>query len=104
MTFIKLYFIHSEDFKYQVYFKILIYNSFFIHTFVTGPLNQVLELAFASFVILESRIEDILYSGSPSMMTGGSGTEFRPEKGFGVAGSIMETWNTGWIERMLSGR
>ena len=27
-------------------------RGFFIHTFVTGPLNQVLELAFASFVYL----------------------------------------------------
>ena len=54
--------------------------------------------------ILESRIEDISYSSSPSMMTGGSGMEFRPGKGFGVAGSIMETWKTGWIECILSGR
>ena len=38
------------------------------------------------------------------MMTRGSGTEFRPGKGFRVAGSIMETWKTGWIEHMLSGR
>ena len=27
-------------------------RGFFIHTFVTGPLNQVLELAFASYVYL----------------------------------------------------
>ena len=27
-------------------------SGFFIHTFVTSPLNQVLELAFASFVYL----------------------------------------------------
>ena len=27
-------------------------RGFFIHTFVTGPLNQVLEFAFASFVYL----------------------------------------------------
>ena len=31
-------------------------------------------------------------------------TEFRPGKEFRVAGSIMETWKTGWIECMLSGR
>ena len=78
-------------------------RGFFICTFITGPLNQVLEFAFASS-ILESRIEGISYSGSPSMITGGSGMEFRPGKGFGVVGSIMETWKTGWIECMLSGR
>ena len=50
-------------------------RGFFISTFVTGPLNQVLKFAFASFVYL-GRIKDISYSGSPSMMTGGSGTEF----------------------------
>ena len=45
--------------------------------------------------ILELRIDDISYSGSPSMMTGGSEMEFRPGKEFGVTGSIMEMWNTG---------
>ena len=29
--------------------------------------------------------------------------KFRPGKEFGVAGSIMETWKTGWIEHMFSG-
>ena len=77
-------------------------RGFFIRTFVTGPLNQVLELAFVSFVYLGIKDRG-LYSGSPSMMTGGSATEFQPGKGFGVAGSIMETWKTGWIKHMLSG-
>ena len=45
-----------------------------------------------------------LQAEEEAQVVGGSGTEFQPGKEFGVAGSIMETWKTGWIERMLSGR
>ena len=52
---------------------------------------------------LESRISEILYSGSPSISTGGGGGWIRLGMEFGVLGSSMETWKTGWIAHMESG-
>ena len=47
---------------------------------------------------LESRISKILYSGSPSRMTRGSGVGLQLENKFGVEGSNIEMWKTGWME------
>ena len=52
---------------------------------------------------LESRISNILYSGSPSISTGGGGDWIQFGIEFGVAGSSIETWKTGWTACMLSG-
>ena len=46
----------------------------------------------------------ILYSGSPSTLTGGGGDCDRFGIVFGVVGSSWETWNTGWTARIESGR
>ena len=54
--------------------------------------------------ILESTILEISYSGSPSMIIGAGGGSERCWKELGVAGSSMETWNTGWTALMVSGR
>ena len=54
--------------------------------------------------ILESTILEISYSGSPSMITGAGGGLERCWKVLGVAGSSIETWNTGWTALMVSGR
>ena len=44
------------------------------------------------------------WTGSPSMMTGGSGTEFRSGKEFGVAGLIMETCVKCWNSNSMGAR
>ena len=54
--------------------------------------------------ILESTIREISYSGSPSIMTGAGAGCILSEKVLDVAGSSMDTWKTGWTERMDSGR
>ena len=45
--------------------------------------------------ILESTIWEILYSGSPSIMTGARASCILSEKVLDVAGSSMNTWKTG---------
>ena len=45
--------------------------------------------------IFESKISEISYSSSSSIIIGGSGAGVRSGYGFGVDGSSMETWNTG---------
>ena len=47
---------------------------------------------------------EISYSGSPSMITGAGGGLERCWKVLGMAGSSIETWNTGWMALMVSGR
>ena len=54
--------------------------------------------------ILKSTIWEISYSGSPSIMTGAEAGYILSEKELDVAGSSMDTWKTGWTERMDSGR
>jgi len=54
--------------------------------------------------ILESTIREILYSGFPSIMTKVGAGCILLEKVLDVAGSSMDTWKTGWTERMDSGR
>ena len=55
-------------------------------------------------LILESTIWEILYSGSPSIMTGVGASCILLEKVLDVVGSSMDTWKTGWTECMDSGR
>ena len=54
--------------------------------------------------ILESTIQEISYLGSPSIMTGAGAGCILSEKVLDVAGSSMDTWKTGWTERIDSGR
>ena len=54
--------------------------------------------------ILESTILEISYSGSPSMITSTGGNSEHCWKVLDVAGSSIETWNTGWAALMVSGR
>ena len=54
--------------------------------------------------ILESTIQEISYLSSPSIMTGAGAGCILSEKVLDVAGSSMDTWKTGWTERMDSGR
>ena len=54
--------------------------------------------------ILESTIWEISYSGSLSIMTGVGAGCILSEKVLDVAGSSIDTWKTGWTERMDSGR
>ena len=56
------------------------------------------------WLILESTIQEISYLGSPSIMTGAEASCILLEKVLDVAGSSMDTWKTGWTERMDSGR
>ena len=58
---------------------------------------------FLRLSILESRISEISYSGSPSITIGRSGVGSRFGKVFGDEGSNIETWKTGWIDRRCSG-
>ena len=52
---------------------------------------------------LESRILEILNSGSSSTMMGGGGGWTWSGMGLGFAGSNIETWKTGCTVRKLSG-
>ena len=54
--------------------------------------------------ILESTIREILYSGSPSIMTKAGAGCILLEKVLNVAGSSMDTWKTEWTEHMDPGR
>ena len=54
--------------------------------------------------ILESTIQEILYSGSPSIMTGAGASYILLEKVLDVVGSSIDIWKTGWTEHMDSGR
>jgi len=54
--------------------------------------------------ILESTIQEISYSGSPSIMTGAGAGCILSEKVLDVVGSSIDTWKTGWTEHMDSGR
>ena len=56
------------------------------------------------WLILESTIQEISYSGSSSIMTGAEAGYILSEKVLDVAGSSMDTWKTGWTEHMDSGR
>ena len=54
--------------------------------------------------ILESTIWEISYSGSLSIITGaGAGCIFS-EKVLDMVGLSIDTWKTGWIEYMDSGK
>jgi len=55
-------------------------------------------------LILEYTIQEISYSGSPSIMTGVEASCILSEKVLDVVGSSIDTWKTGWTERMDSGR
>ena len=55
-------------------------------------------------LILESTIQEISYSGSPSIMTGAGASCILSEKVLDVVGSSMDTWKTRWTERIDSGR
>ena len=54
--------------------------------------------------ILESTIQEISYLGSLSIMTGAGASCILSEKVLDVAGLSIDTWKTGWTERMDSGR
>jgi len=54
--------------------------------------------------ILEFTIQEISYSGSPSIITGTEASCVFSEKVLDVAGSSMDIWKTGWTEHMDSGR
>ena len=54
--------------------------------------------------ILESTIWEILYSGSPSIMTRVGASCILLEKVLDVVGSSMDTWKTGWTEHIDFGR
>ena len=55
-------------------------------------------------MILESNISEILNSVSPLMVTGGGRVSVQFGYSLGVEGSNMETWKTGWMPHMESGR
>ena len=52
---------------------------------------------------MESRISAISNSGWSSTRTGSSGGWIHPSRVFGVAGSSIKMWNTGWTACRLSG-
>ena len=54
--------------------------------------------------ILESTIQEILYLGSPSIITRTGASCVLLEKELDMAGSSMNTWKTGWTEYMNSRR
>jgi len=54
--------------------------------------------------ILESTIQEISYSGSPSIMTRTEAGCILLEKVLDMVGSSIDTWMTGWTEHMDSGR
>src|ERR1700730_305817 len=54
-------------------------------------------------LILESSTLEISCSKSPLISTGGGGGTIRFGIVFGVTGSSMEMWKTGWTARMTSG-
>ena len=54
--------------------------------------------------ILESTIWEILYLGSLSIMTGVGASCILLEKVLDMVGLSIDTWKTGWTERMDSGR
>ena len=81
--------IHSDSFPVSLYpSQITLYRS--LHAYQRS--------------ILESTIWEISYLGSPSIMTGAGASCILLEKVLDVAGSNMDTWKTGWTERIDSGR
>ena len=54
--------------------------------------------------ILEFTIQEISYSGFPSIMTGAEAGCILSEKVLDVVGSSIDIWKTGWTEHMDSGR
>ena len=81
--------IHSDSFSVSSYSsQITLYRSLHAHW----------------WSILESTIQEISYSGSPSIMTGVGASYILLEKVLDVVGSSMDTWKTRWTEHMDSGR
>ena len=56
------------------------------------------------WLILESTVQEILYLGSPSIITGTGASCILLEKKLDMAGSSMDIWKTRWTEYMDSGR
>ena len=54
--------------------------------------------------ILESTIQEILYSSFPSIMTGAGASCILSEKVLNIVDLSMDTWNIGWTEHIDSGR